>query len=233
MSRAAEARTEAIWSAYFGEYAQAMRKKSTLMNSAETVDKTRPHKLAMPPGVDAAEALELIYQYLDDGELVKVPNTPKNQTPGVMAQAMRIRQEKYLKMAEEALTAKAAPDWKRHFDHESAKRRAQEMAEQAKVYDDLEHFMCSGYHTSGLPLPDRVHYARTRAALAEYLATKPERDAQRDAISDPASCRAWEIVEQKAEVCLQYAYFFDTSDVHDRDDCRRITALEIFNLMDQ
>ena len=203
------------------------------MNCAEIVDKTRPHKLAMPAGEDATQAPELIFQYLDDGTMVNVPNSPRNQTPGVMAQAMRLRQAQFMKMAEAAQNAKGSPQWQRDFECENAKRRAQEMADQATVYDDLEQIMCSGYHTSGLPLPDRVHYARTREALADYLATKPARDEQRDTISDPHSCRAWEIVEQQAEVFLQYAYFFDTSDVNDRDQCRRITALEIFNLMNE
>lgn len=203
------------------------------MPLAGTIDKTRPHKLAMPAREDASQSPVLIYQYLDNGELVEVPNTPGNQTPGVLAQEMRIRQAQFLQMAEDALHTKGTPEWQQHFEHENAKRRAQEMAERAKVYDDLEQMMCSGYLSSGLPLPDRVHYARTREALAEYLATKPARDAMRDEISDPASCRAWEIVEQQAEVSLQYAYFFDTSDIHDREQCRRISAVEIFNLMNQ
>ena len=107
------------------------------------------------------------------------------------------------------------------------------MADRAKVYDDLEQAMCCGYLSSGLPLPDRVHFARTREALAEYLASKPERDAMRDEIADPASCRAWEIVEQQAEESLQYAYFFDTSDIHDREQCRRISAVAIYQLMNK
>lgn len=195
------------------------------------IDKTRPHKLAMPPGEDATQAPVLIYQYLDDGEFAEVPNLPANQTPGVLAQGIRIRQAQYLRMAEDALTAKGRPDWQRQFEHDNAQRQAQEMADRAQVYDDLEQAMCSGYLSSGLPLPDRVNYSRTREALAEYLATKPARDAMRDEISDPASCRAWEIIEQQAEVSLQYAYFFDTSDIHDREQCRRISAVDIFKLM--
>ncbi|MBI3382057.1 MAG: hypothetical protein HY019_08635 [Aquabacterium sp.] len=201
------------------------------MTRTASIDKTRPHKLAMPTGEDAAQSPVLIYQYLDDGECVEVPNTPANQTPGVLAQEMRILQTQFLQRAEEALIAKGVPDWQRQFEHDDAKRRAQEMADRAKVYDELEQMMCCGYHSSGLPLPDHQHHARTRAALAEYLETKPERDAMRDAISDPASCRAWEIVEQQAEVSLQYAYFFDTSDIHDREQCRRISAVEIFQRM--
>lgn len=195
------------------------------------IDKTRPHKLAMPPGEDATQSPVLIYQYLDDGEFAEVPNLPANQTPGVLAQDIRMRQAQYLRMAEEALTAKGRPDWQRQFEHDNAQRQAQEMADRAQVYDDLEQAMCSGYLSSGLPLPDRVNHSRTREALAEYLATKPARDAMRDEISDPASCRAWEIIEQQAEVCLQYAYFFDTSDIHDREQCRRISAVDIFKLM--
>lgn len=201
------------------------------MNCADNIDKTRPHKLAMPEGEDAALAPKLVYQYLDNGERVEVPNSPSNQTPGVLAQEMRNRQAQFLKTAEAALTAKGAPDWQRHFEHEDAKRRAQDMAAQALVYEDLEKMMCCGYHTSGLPRPDRVHYARTREALAEYFATKPYRDELRDAISDPHSCRDWEIIEQQAEVDLQYAYFFDTSDIHDREQCRRISAFDIVNQM--
>lgn len=201
------------------------------MIRAASIDKTRPHKLDMPPGADAAQSPVLRYQYLDDGERVEVPNTSGNQTPGVLAQEMRTRQAQFLERAEAALSAKGVPDWQRQFEHDNALRQAQEMAERAKVYDELEQMMCCGYLSSGLPLPDRVHYARTREALAEYIATKPERDAMRDAICDPASCRAWEIVEQQAETTLQYAYFFDTSDIHDREQCRRISALEIFNLM--
>lgn len=200
---------------------------------ATSIDKTRPHKLAMPAGEDATQSPVLIYQYLDDGAFVDVPNTASNQTPGVLAQEMRIRQAQFLQRAEVALNAKGVPDWQRYFDHDNAKRQAQEVAERAKVYDDLEQMMCCGYHSSGLPLPDRAHHARTRAALAEYLATKPERDAMRDEISSPASCRAWEIIEQQAEVSLQYAYFFDTSDIHDREQCRRISAVDIFQLMNE
>ena len=203
------------------------------MTRAPRTDKTRPHKLAMPSGEDAKLSPVLVYQYLDDGEFVEVPNTPDNQSPGVLAQEMRIRQAQFLQMAEDALHTKGTPDWQKQFEHDNAKRQAQEMAERAKVYDNLEEMMCSGYLSSGLPLPDRVHYARTREALAEYLATKPERDAMRDEITDPASCRAWEIVEQQAEVSLQYAYFFDTSDIHDREECRRISAVDIFNLMNR
>jgi hypothetical protein len=55
----------------------------------------------------------------------------------------------------------------------------------------------------------------------------------RDEIADPASCRAWEIIEQQAEESLQYAYFFDTSDIHDREQCRRISAVEIYQLMNK
>jgi hypothetical protein len=201
------------------------------MMHADLIDKTRPHKLAMPPGVDAAQSPVLIYQYLDNNELVEVPCTPANQTPGVLAQEIRIRQAHFLQMAEAALNKTSAPEWQRQFEHDNAKRQAQDMAEQAKVYDDLEQMTCCGYHTSGLPLPDRLHYARTMDALAEYMASKPERDAMRDEIADPASCRAWEIVEEDAQVCLQYAYFFDTSDIHDREQCRRISAYEIFSLM--
>lgn len=203
------------------------------MTRAASIDKTRPHKLAMPEGEDAAQSPVLVYQYLDNGERVEVPNTPSNQTPGVLAQEMRIRQAQFLQMAEDALHTKGTPEWQRLFEHDNAKRQAQEMADRAKVYDDLEQMMCCGYMSSGLPLPDRVHYHRTREALAEYLATKPARDAMRDEISDPASCRAWEIVEQQAEIYLQYAYFFDTSDIHDRERCRRISAVEIFNLMNK
>ena len=201
------------------------------MIRADRIDKTRPHKLAMPLGMDAAQSTVLVYQYLDNNELVEVPSNPINQTPGVLAQEIRIRQAHFLKMAEAALNNKSAPDWQRQFDHDNAMRQAQDMAERAKVYDDLEQAMCSGYHSSGLPLPDRVNYARTMDALADYMASKPERDFMRDEISDPASCRAWEIVEQEAEQSLQYAYFFDTSDIHDREQCRRISAYEIFNLM--
>ncbi len=201
------------------------------MNRADRVDRTRPHKLAMPPGVDPAQSPVLVYQYLDNGELVEVPRTEVNLTPGMLAQEVRIRQAHFLQMAQDALNNVRAPEWQREFEHDNAMRQAQDMAERAKVYDDLEQITCSGYHSSGLPLPDRVHYARTREALAEYLATKPARDEMRDSISDPASCRAWEIVEQDAEVSLQYAYFFDTSDVHDREQCRRISAIEIYNLM--
>lgn len=198
---------------------------------AARIDKTRPHKLAMPPGLDASQSPTLIYQYLDDGACVEVPNNTSNQTPGVLAQEMRNRQAQFLKMAQDALQAKGNPDWQRQFEHDNALRQAKEMAERAQVYDDLEQAMCCGYHSSGLPLPDRVHFARTREALAEYIATKPERDDMRDAISDPPSCRAWEIVEQQAEASLQYAYFFDTSDIHDREQCRRISALDIFQQM--
>lgn len=193
-----------------------------------SIDKTRPHKLAMPPDEDATLSPVLIYQYLDNGEFAEVPNLPDNQTPGVLAQGIRLRQAQFLRMAADALTTKGAPDWQRQFNHDNALRQAQDMAERAKVYDELEQAMCSGYLSSGLPLPDRVNLARTREALAEYLATKPARDALRDAISDPASCRAWEIIEQQAEVSLQYAYFFDTSDIHSREQCRRISAIEIF-----
>lgn len=201
------------------------------VTQADRIDKTRPHKLAMPPGVDATQSPVLIYQYLDNGELVEVPRTDSNQTPGVLAQEIRIRQAHFLQMAQDALSNRHVPEWQREFDHDNAMRQAQDMAERAKVYDDLEQMACSGYHSSGLPLPDRVNYARTREALAEYLAAKPARDVMRDEISDPASCRAWEIVEQDAEVSLQYAYFFDTSDIHDREQCRRISAIEIYNLM--
>lgn len=201
------------------------------MIRADRIDKTRPHKLAMPLGMDAAQSTVLVYQYLDNNELVEVPSNSINQTPGVLAQEIRIRQAHFLKMAEAALNNKSAPDWQRQFDHDNAMRQAQDMAERAKVYDDLEQAMCCGYHSSGLPLPDRVNYARTMDALADYMASKPERDFMRDEISDPASCRAWEIVEQEAEQSLQYAYFFDTSDIHDREQCRRISAYEIFNLM--
>ncbi|MDE2593041.1 MAG: hypothetical protein KGL57_02290 [Burkholderiales bacterium] len=201
------------------------------MTRADRIDKTRPHKLAMPPGVDAAHSAVLVYQYLDNGERVEVPSTFINQTPGVLAQETRNRQAHFLQMAKEALANERLPEWQRQFDHDNAMRQAQDMAERAKVYDDLEQAMCCGYHSSGLPLPDRVNYARTREALAEYLATKPARDFMRDEISDPASCRAWEIVEQDAEARLQYAYFFDTSDIHDREQCRRISAIEIYNLM--
>ena len=204
---------------------------NTALPRAERIDKTRPHKLAMPANEDAALSPVLVYQYLDDGELVEVPNTPTNQTPGVLAQEMRVRQAQCLQRAESALHTRGVPDWQRQFEHDNAKRQAQEMAERAQVYDELEQMMCCGYHSSGLPLPDPVHHARTRAALAEYLAGKPERDAMRDEVCDPPSCRAWEIVEQQAEVSLQYAYFFDTSDRHDREQCRRISALDIFNLM--
>lgn len=198
---------------------------------AERVDKTRPHKLAMPPDVDAAQSPVLVYQYLDNGELVEVPGTRDNQTPGVLAQEARIRQAHFLKMAETALHNPHAPDWQREFEHDQAIRRAQEASEQARVYEDLERMMCSGYHTSGLPLPDRVNYARTVEAMADYMATKPERDWMRDEVSDPASCRAWEIVEQAAEERLQYAYFFDTSDIHDREQCRRISAVDIYKML--
>ncbi len=201
------------------------------MTKAERVDKTRPHKLAMPPDVDAAQSPTLIYQYLDNGEFVEVPGTRDNQTPGVLAQEARIREAHFLKMAQDATNNKFAPDWQREFEHDQAMRRAQDMAEQAKVYEDLERMMCSGYHTSGLPLPDRVNHARTYEAMADYLATKPERDWMRDEITDPASCRAWEIVEQEAEEQLQYAYFFDTSDIHDREQCRRISAVEIYEML--
>ena len=203
------------------------------MTSAACIDKTRPHKLAMPAGVDASQAPVLIYQYLDSGEVAEVPNNYINQTPGVLAQEMRIRQAHYLQMAEDALRVRGNPDWQKQFEHDNAKRHAQDMADRAKVYDDLEQAMCCGYLSSGLPLPDRVHYARTREALAEYLADKPERDAMRDEIADPASCRAWEIIEQQAEERLQYAYFFDTSDIHEREQSRRISAVAIYQLMNK
>lgn len=203
----------------------------TPMTHADRVDKTRPHKLAMPADVDASQSPVLIYQYLDNGELVEVPGTRDNQTPGVLAQEIRIRQAHFLKMAEQALNNARAPDWQREFEHDQAMRQAHDLEAQAKVYDDLERMMCSGYHTSGLPLPDRVNYTRSYEALAEYLASKPERDWMRDEISDPASCRAWEIVEQEAEEALQYAYFFDTSDIHDREQCRKISAVEIYEVL--
>lgn len=204
---------------------------SSCMTQADRVDKTRPHKLAMPPDVDATQSPTLVYQYLDNGERVEVPGTRDNQTPGVLAQEARIREAHYLKMAQDALSKQYNPEWQREFEHDQAMRRAQEAADQAKVYDDLERMMCSGYHTSGLPLPDRVNYTRSYEALAEYLASKPERDWMRDEISDPASCRAWEIVEQEAEEALQYAYFFDTSDIHDREQCRKISAVEIYEVL--
>jgi len=203
------------------------------MNRAACIDKTRPHKLAMPAGEDASASPVLIYQYLDDDEVVEVPNNFINQTPGVLAQETRIRQAHFLQMAEDALHTKGTPDWQKQFEHDNAKRQAQDMADRAKVYDDLEQAMCCGYHSSGLPLPDRVYHARTWEALADYLAAKPERDFLRDEISDPASCRAWEIAEQQAEEQLQYAYFFDTSDIHDREQCRRISAVEIYELMNK
>lgn len=206
---------------------------SSAVIRAARIDKTRPHKLAMPQDEEAGQSPTLVYQYLDDGELIRVPNDPINQTPGVLAHEMRLRQTQCLQKAEAALHTKGTPDWQKQFEHDNAQRQAQEMADRAQVYDDLEQAMCCGYLSSGLPLPDRVHHARTREALAEYLATKPARDLMRDEVSDPASCRAWEIVEQQAEVSLQYAYFFDTSDIHDREECRRISALDIFNLMNQ
>ncbi|HET8869663.1 MAG TPA: hypothetical protein VFM48_04405 [Aquabacterium sp.] len=201
------------------------------MTKADRVDQTRPHKLAMPLDVDAATSPVLVYQYLDNGELIEVPASRDNQTPGVSAQEARIREAHFLKMAQEALNAKFNPEWQREFEHDQALRRAQEAAEQALVFEDLERMMCSGYHSSGLPRPDRVHYARTFEAMADYLASKPERDWIRDEISDPASCRAWEILEKEAEEQLQYAYFFDTSDIHTRDQVRRISAVEIYNVL--
>lgn len=198
------------------------------LTHADRVDKTRPHKLDMPLHDDVAESPVLIYRYLDNDELVEVPSTRDNQTPGVAAQEARNREATFLHLASEALNNKFAPDWQREFDHDQATRRAHEAAEQARVFEDLEAMMCCGYHSSGLPLPDRTSYARTFDALAEYMATKPERDLMRDEIFDPASCRAWEIAEQAAEEQLQYAYFFDTSDIHDREQVRRISALEIF-----
>jgi hypothetical protein len=204
---------------------------SPAITQATRIDKTRPHKLAMPLEENAEQSPVLVYQYLDDGELVEVPNNPGNQTPGVLAHDIRIQEAHFLRMAQEALTAKGHPDWQRQFEHDNSMRHAQEMADRAQVYDELEQSMSCGSLSSGLPLPDRVNHARTREALAEYLATKPARDAMRDEISSPASCRAWEIIEQQAEVSLQYAYFFDTSDIHDREQCRRISAVEIYKLM--
>ncbi len=201
------------------------------MTKADRVDQTRPHKLAMPLDVDAAKAPTLIYQYLDNGEFVEVPGTRDNQTPGVSAQEARNREAHFLKMAREALSKKYNPEWQREFEHDQAMRRAQEAAEQARVFEDLERMMCSGYHTSGWPLPDRVNYARTFEAMADYMASKPERDWMRDEISDPASCRAWELVEQAAEEQLQYAYFFDTSDIHTREQVRRLSAIEIYQVL--
>lgn len=201
------------------------------MTKADRVDQTRPHKLAMPLDVDAAKAPTLIYQYLDNGECVEVPGTRDNQTPGVSAQEARNREAHFLKMAREALSKKYNPEWQREFEHDQAMRRAQEAAEQARVFEDLERMMCSGYHTSGWPLPDRVNYARTFEAMADYMASKPERDWMRDEISDPASCRAWELVEQAAEEQLQYAYFFDTSDIHTREQVRRLSAIEIYQVL--
>jgi hypothetical protein len=195
------------------------------------IDKTRPYKLAMPPNEDAARAAMLVFQYLDDGEFVRVPNVLYNQTPGMLAHEMRMRQAECLRKADDAMRMKGVPDWQREFGRDNAMRQAQDMADRAKVYDDLEQAMCCGYLDTGLPPPDHEHLARTREALDEYLATKPARDAMRDEICDPASCRAWEIVEQQAEVSLQYAYFFDTSDERDREESRRVSAVEIFNVV--
>ena len=86
-------------------------------------------------------------------------------------------------------------------------------------------------HTCGLPLPDRVNYPRTFAAMVDYMATKPVRDWMRDDISGPASRLAWELAEHEAEEELQYAFFFDTSDIHSREDCRRMSALEIYRVL--
>lgn len=203
------------------------------MPPAARIDKTRPHKLAMPPDEDAAQSSILIYQYLDDGEIIRVPNILFNQTPGILAHEMRMREAECLCKADKALQTRGVPDWQREFEHDNAKRQADEMAARAQVYADLEQATCGGYLSSGLPLPDHVSHARTREALAEYLADKPQRDHMRDEICDPASCRAWEIVEQQAEERLQYAYFFDTSDIHDREESRRISAVAIFNLINR
>lgn len=86
-------------------------------------------------------------------------------------------------------------------------------------------------HTCGLPLPDHVNYPRTFEAMVHYMASKPMRDWMRDDISGPASRAAWELAEHEAEECLQYAYFFDTSDIHTRDECRRLSAVEIYRVL--
>ena len=86
-------------------------------------------------------------------------------------------------------------------------------------------------HTCGLPLPDRVNHPRTFEAMVDYMASKPVRDWMRDDISGPASRLEWELAEQEAEEMLQYAYFFDTSDVHSREYCLRLSAIEIYRVL--
>jgi len=111
---------------------------SPAITQAARIDKTRPHKLAMPLEENAEQSPVLVYQYLDDGELVEVPNNPGNQTPGVLAHDIRIQEAHFLRMAQEALTAKGHPDWQRQFEHDNSMRHAQEMADRAQVYDELE-----------------------------------------------------------------------------------------------
>ena len=79
--------------------------------------------------------------------------------------------------------------------------------------------------------PSALTREQVEQAMVDYMATKPMRDWMRDDTSTPAARLAWELAEHEAEESLQYAYFFDTSDVHSRDDCRLLSAVEIYRVL--
>ena len=110
---------------------------------------------------------------------------PETIKPRVLAQEIRIRQAHFLKMAEQALNNARAPDWQREFEHDQAMRQAHDLEAQAKVYDDLERMMCSGYHTSGFATSRQGELHALLRSPGRVSGVKPERDWMRDEISDP------------------------------------------------
>jgi hypothetical protein len=79
-----------------------------------------------------------------------------------------------------------------------------------------------------------IHFPRTAAAIAQYDATEPQRDALFRQIcrnGQESDFVAWDKAVKEAREALAQAFFADTSHINTIDDCRRMPVSRLRELV--
>lgn len=192
----------------------------------QSLDRSRPHALIAPDDKNPKSWAHLQYRYLDTGEIVEVPNVPYNRTSELRAKQCRFEAQRFLRSAEHAAQNPLLKPRDRDYEVARNKELANKLMSQAAIYDDEAACMRFGIYNSALPEPDNVNMPRTVLAWHEYLTREaPVIKMLFDGFTTVEQFYAAEEAEQRALYTLQSAYYFDTSHINSRDDCR-LLALE-------
>lgn len=199
----------------------------------QSLDKTRPHQLISSS--DPRRGGHLIYRYTDSGQLVSVPNVSYNQTAAVKAAVTR---DAIVQIQGKIDQAKHDPRLSTHARQDIARRYRDRINElegllEAQMIEARNEGM--GIYSCGNPLADNVNLPRSRSAVDRYLnILKPAIEAAFEKMFSGddfyGALKEWEDLKKMAREELCLAFYFDTSNINSRENCKLMDVDRIVQL---